>query len=454
MLKIHIYHLFRYFEYTRILFPVMLSVLKLWSESIGCKISISVCREKDVDLNTNADVIGISVYTQTAPAAYRIGEKLRKRGKILILGGPHFNSDHTLQEGATHCDVLVKTICEEQWKEVLYSIKENKIAPQQKKAEIIIDSENQFRYPNNLHKSFNNLKWHQIPVVPTSLGCPYDCDFCTPYLKGKYRLRDITAIYNDISNARGRLIGICDANFGLNKRHTIELMKAIAPLKKQLWVQTTIGCLKDKEFLDIIALGGVRWIGVGIETLSIEYKKHGGKDIKINLDDIIDYAHKKGMYIQGNFICGLDCDEPESFDMIYDFYTNSNLNCIFLEILVPYPTTRLYDTFLKEGRILDSNWEHYDYRHLVYKPKKMTIDQLVNGYVGLYRQITSSKVLYCKAKGIYFLNGVSISSSAALLFNLATRVDARKKYKLYKKNITDISKDHNIKFNPTFPKMS
>ena len=444
MLRIDFYHLFRYFEYTKILLPIMLSVLKLWSESIGCKTSISVCREKDVDLNTDADAIGISVYTQTAPAAYRISEKLRKRGKIVILGGPHFNSQHILQEGANHCDVLVKSVCEQQWKEILYSIKEKKITPQQKKAEIILDSENQFRYPNNLYKSFNDLKWYQIPLVPTSLGCPYDCDFCSPHLKGKYILRDINSIFNDISHIKGRLVGICDSNFGLSKTHTIELVKAIAPLKKQLWVQTTIARLKDREFLDIIALGGVKWIGVGIETLSMEYDKHGGKEIKKTLDDIVYYAHEKGMYIQGNFICGLDCDGPDSFDMIYDFYTNSNLNCMFLDILVPYPTTRLYDTFLTEGRIIETNWEHYDYRHLVYKPKRMTIGQLIKGYVDLYKKVTSTKVLYDKAKRIYSIDTINIGSSAVVLFNLFTRIDARKKDKLYDKSINDISKTHNI----------
>jgi len=437
MLNIEIYHLYRYLEYTKILSPVMLSVLKSWSDSMGCNTSVSVCRENEVNTNSTANVVGISVYTQTAHAAYRLSKKLRQRGKIVILGGPHFNSETTLLEGLNNCDVLVQSICEAQWKELLYAIKDKKITPQQAEASIIVDSENLFRYPHKMHVGGTVYKWYQIPVVPTSLGCPYDCEFCTPFMKGNYFIRDIDDIYNDISNIKKNLIGIIDANFGLNKKHTIELMKAIAPLKKQLWIQTTMERLIDKEYLDIIALGGVKWIGVGIESLSTKFRKHGNNNINEILHKIVDYANKKGIYIQGNFICGLDCDGPESFENIYNIYKTSNLKCIFMDILVPYPTTRLYGLFLNEERIIDNNWEHYDYRHLVYMPKKMSTEQLIDGYIALYKRLTSLNILFRKTKIILAINGFSIRSWAALLFNLGTLIDARAKHRIYKEHKLD-----------------
>jgi hypothetical protein len=38
-----------------------------------------------------------------------------------------------------------------------------------------------------------------------------------------------------------------------------------------------------------------------------------------------------------------------------------------------------------EGRITDHDWEHYDTRHVVYRPRRMTPEQLLTGYRRAYR---------------------------------------------------------------------
>ena len=52
--------------------------LKIWAESLGWRVRIAVCKEDEVNLATDADLIGFSVYTQTAPAVYRVSDKLRR----------------------------------------------------------------------------------------------------------------------------------------------------------------------------------------------------------------------------------------------------------------------------------------------------------------------------------------------------------------------------------------
>src|SRR5262249_62223669 len=111
-MKVDIYHLYNHFEYSNCVYPIVLDVLKVWGQSPGFDVRVVVCKEVDVDLETGADVVAISVYTQTAPAAYRISEKLRRAGKVVILGGPHFRGPN-YREALSHCDVVVNTICED-----------------------------------------------------------------------------------------------------------------------------------------------------------------------------------------------------------------------------------------------------------------------------------------------------------------------------------------------------
>jgi radical SAM superfamily enzyme YgiQ (UPF0313 family) len=58
-------------------------------------------------------------------------------------------------------------------------------------------------------------------------------------------------------------------------------------------------------------------------------------------------------------------------------------------ILTPYPGTRLYEQMKKDNRILHSNWELYDTRHVVYKTKGLNETELKLGYDWAYRSFYS-----------------------------------------------------------------
>jgi radical SAM superfamily enzyme YgiQ (UPF0313 family) len=433
-MKIDLYHLYRRLDHNKLAYPIALDVLKSWAASIGWEARVKICRESKVNLSSDAEVVGISVYTQTASAAYRLGDKLRKRGKLVILGGPHFRVTRTQVEATSHCDILVHSICEQQWINILNDIAKGRIGPDHPETVFIVDKENRFRYPNNFYDLYRSNKWYQIPSVPTSLGCPYDCSFCSPFLQGSYILRDVETIYNEVARIKEKVIFICDASFGLKKKFTIRLMRALAPLEKKFLVETTLARLKDEAILDCMAYGGVRRIMVGIETFSLKLKKHGADNLEESINKIVDRAQKRGMQIQGNVICGLDSDGPDSFERIYKFYQNSNLDSILINLLTPYPTTGLYEQLLGEGRIFDTNWEHYDYHHLVYQPKRMTIDQLIDGYLQLYRSVSKGRMIFKDSIKEYWNNGINAESTALLIYNLYATFDARRKERELREN--------------------
>jgi hypothetical protein len=66
--------------------PLSLSILEaLTPEWIAVE---TVYEEKgDVDLNTDADLIGITCLTANASRTYRLAEEFRKRKKTVVLGG-------------------------------------------------------------------------------------------------------------------------------------------------------------------------------------------------------------------------------------------------------------------------------------------------------------------------------------------------------------------------------
>lgn len=438
-MKIDLYHLYRSFHFSKLTYPIALDVLRVWAETNGWEARVSICKERNVDLDTDADVVGISVYSQTAPAAYRVAAKLRARGKIVMLGGPHFRGGSTHAEAAPYCDVLAESLCEEQMRELLDAVSEGSLAPHRSTPISVVDRKERFQYPDSFYQSLRSRRWYQVATIPTSVGCPYDCGFCAAYLQGSYRLRSIETVTNELAYAPGTMALLCDATFGLNKKYTLRLMEAVAPLRKKIGVETTLARLRDPELVEALARGGVKWLVVGIESLSTRLRKHGCSDLERGLREVLARVHDLGMAMQGNFICGLDGDGPESFEQIFDFYRRTGLDGIMMGILTPYPDTALYRQLESQGRIFDRNWENYDCHHVVYEPKDMSADQLIEGYIGLYREVRRHRSLTRELVAGLWKQGPGIETGVRVATNLYQKFDSLKKARHLRENQREIA---------------
>src|SRR5215211_602826 len=71
----------------------------------------------DIDWDAEADIVGISAITGTAPRSYELADHFRKRGVPVVLGGVH----PTLvpSEAARHADSVVVGYAEETWPQLL-----------------------------------------------------------------------------------------------------------------------------------------------------------------------------------------------------------------------------------------------------------------------------------------------------------------------------------------------
>ena len=205
-------------------------------------------------------------------------------------------------------------------------------------------------------------------------------------------------------------------------------MRKIAPLGKYLFIETSLNVLHDRELLDALAMGGAKWLAVGIESVTMPIKKHGKNracDDIGSLHRIIDAITERGIMVQANFICGMDGDTEESFDRIYRFFRDSSASTTFIDIILPHPTTPLFGRLDREGRIIDYDWDHYDYHHLVFRPLGMTAERLIAGYTQLFREMSSASMIARKGLQAIGISGLKGITAAAL--NLAHNAEARKK---------------------------
>ena len=130
-------------------------------------------------------------------------------------------------------------------------------------------------------------------------------------------------------------------------------------------------------------------MGSTLESLSQENLRAMGKSANSvsEYKDAIKMLHNHGIGIQGSFIFGTDFDDSSVFSDVLRFIEKTHIEAILFSILTPFPGTRIYETMLRENRIIDTNWEKYDMNHVVFRPKKMTPKELQKGFNWAYRRL-------------------------------------------------------------------
>jgi len=133
---------------------------------------------------------------------------------------------------------------------------------------------------------------------------------------------------------------------------------------------------------------GLRSMFVGFETLSQENLKEHDKYQNLNRDycAAIKRLHDLGVMVNGSFVFGMDGDDATVFDTTVDWAVANGIETATFHILTPYPGTGLYKRMVAEGRMLHSDWDLYDTRHVVHRPAGMTEEELEAGYWAAYQR--------------------------------------------------------------------
>jgi len=145
--------------------------------------------------------------------------------------------------------------------------------------------------------------------------------------------------------------------------------------------------------------------------------------LKIDFSEAMRRFHDEGIAILGAFIFGFDHENKDVFDQTLEFSMKNRLDSIQLRILTPYPGTRLYTRLLSEGRLFVGDWWLHGYPPdtLLFRPKGMSPDELIDGFARLNRQAYSFGAIIKRSFGMSPWKRTASGCRAYLGLNLATR---------------------------------
>ncbi|HTH26041.1 MAG TPA: radical SAM protein [Vicinamibacterales bacterium] len=328
----------------------------------------------DIPDDLDADLVGISAITGTAPRAYEIAARLRSRGVKVVIGGVH----PTLmpEEAMANADSTVVGYAEESWPALLRDFAAGRMAR---------------RYDQSPTLSLANLPFPQRELFDTSLvnvahtleatrGCIYQCEFCVvPAAWGKPLQKPVADVVADIRQMRAKRLIFLDLNLIADSAYAKELFTALIPLKVQWGGLATTTIAWDDELLDLAARSGCRGLLIGFESLNqaslLETKK--AFNMRRSYYEVVRKIRERKIALMGCFVFGFDHDSLSTFDETVDFVLESKMDLPRYAIAVPFPGTALYKRLKAEGRITTENWSLYDGQHVVFEPKLMSPGDLL-----------------------------------------------------------------------------
>jgi radical SAM superfamily enzyme YgiQ (UPF0313 family) len=349
-------------------------------------------------------VVGIMVHLTFARRAYLIADWFRNRGSIVILGGLHVLS--CPEEAEQHADAIVIGEGVQLWPEVLRDIEAGALKK---------------RYAATYERPYDLDPAPRRELLPresflttasliATRGCHNRCGFCylsTDGLHMPYRVREAEDIRKQFEADDQPYAVFIDNNLGSKPEYLRRLCKALEPLEKIWSAAVTLDVTDDPS----------RFESLADENLSNAHKRTPRTE---------DYArrvrifHENGIQVNGSFVLGFDGDDKTVFERTAEWIELNRLECATFHILTPYPGTPLFRQMELEGRLLHQDWSKYDTAHVVFRPARMTEEELALGYDWLYRRLFSMRSIW--ARRPYQASAVLPYLAMSLLYKKSNRL--------------------------------
>ena len=338
----------------------------------------------DYSAMKKADLVGITAFTSQAGRAYELSSGFRGKGVPVIMGGIH--ATMCVDEASKYVDSVVTGEAESIWPHVLEDARKGALKPFYAGERPDMDT-----VPIARHDLLpSGYKFGSIQI---SRGCPLNCSFCsvTTFNGGKYRVRPIDQIIEELKLIKEKYVLIVDDNLiGTKKEHidrAKDLFRAMIKEKiNKIWcTQVTINFGDDEELLELAAKSGCFGVFIGFESSSREGLEEINKKFnirKINgLTEAVQRIKRHGMIVIGSFIMGLDVDTKGIGRQIAEASAKYEVDFLNLMYMTPLPGTRLWNEMKSADRIAANNfpddWKYYTLIFPVAKYKNLSWEDMI-----------------------------------------------------------------------------
>jgi radical SAM superfamily enzyme YgiQ (UPF0313 family) len=333
------------------------------------------------------DAVGIGAMTPQARRAYELADGYRALGVPVILGGIHPSA--LPDEAARHADVVCKGDAEGTLPHALRDL-----AAGEAKAVYDWRDHPDAAIATPRKDLLNPRDYLVFNPIQTTRGCPHGCTFCTtPAIFGRrFRRRRVEDVVEEVRRAKERfntrVFIFSDDDVAGDHRWAMRLFEALRPLAVRWASQCDILISRSDRLLAAMRDSGCIGVILGLESPKPGTLREAGKRY-VDAGEYLQRIRKiqsYGISIWGSFIFGFDSDTWRDCMNAVRFAQRAKLCMSCYPILTPYPGTAVYARYLAEGRLIERDWDRYNGATVVYRPRRMTPQQLRHAQMAAFHE--------------------------------------------------------------------
>ena len=334
---------------------------------------------EEIDFDDDCDVVALSMMLSTqVKRGWAIADEYHRRGKQVMAGG--ISTMLHAEEMVQHVDSVFLGESEGRQEQVFEDWRCGHLKKVYNYMGQMPPIETVGPCRRDLYKRhlYNHKGVQMVDLFHASRGCRFSCYPCAvSYLGGrKFRPRPIDKVVEDMAAIDNNRLFIVDNSLAQNKEWEMELFKAIAPLKKK-WIGHTIE--DDPVVLDLASKAGAWYVYQAVYDTSDYIKER------------VKRYHDYGIGVEGTILLGLDNQTEDDCKRLIDFLGEIDLDLAEFTVLTPFPHTKAYDDLLRQGRIFDFDWDHYNAGQVVFQPQHMSPERLQDLYDYAWRSFYATE---------------------------------------------------------------
>ena len=329
------------------------------------------------------DLVGITAMTALAPRAYELCARFRERGIPVVMGGYHatLNPDEALE----YADAVVTGPAYGAWQRVCADVQAGRLE-RRYRGDVC------YGIPKTLPRELlDKSQYVTAQATFATMGCRNACRFCSiaTFHQSRFFTRPVKDVVDEVAAFDSPFFMFVDDNLTMDRDYAMALFEGLAPLRRRWVTQASLTIAEDGELLAAMQRSGCTGVFVGLETFNPEALASQQKTFNTpeKYREAVAAFHRHGMFVEAGVMVGFDHDAPAVFRDTLNALEGARIDAIQLAIVTPLPGTPLFES-MKE-RITDRNWSHYDYRHAVFAPMKMSREELQDGADWLIRAFYS-----------------------------------------------------------------
>ncbi len=205
-------------------------------------------------------------------------------------------------------------------------------------------------------------------VVFTSMGCPFNCSYCSVnavYGRSGFRTRSPENFVKEIELLVGKYgikhAEIVDDTFTVNKKrvHRICDLLIEGDFGVNFWAYARTDTV-DPGLLKKMKRAGINWVAYGFESGS-ESVRQGVRKGQKKIWDAVSMTYDADMSIISNFIFGLPDDDMDTMRETLDLAMEINGEYANFYSAMAYPGSELYRQAVQESWRLPDDWHGYSH---------------------------------------------------------------------------------------------